>query len=384
MRFITFVFKNLLRRKTRSLLTALGISVAVGTTIALLGISDGFKQATLSSFEGRDVDLVVLEDGSVDQLSSDLPASVLSDVEALPGVEATAPGLLDLATFPADGTTVTALVQGWDPNSFIQDALQFPQGRALTPNDGRVSIIGGELARKLGKKLGDSVEIEGEPFEIVGIYDSVTPAEDAALAVPLAALQEVKYRPDRITGFSVILDPKSPNRELLASQVCQQIGALNGVDGKSARLSAQLTKDYIDNSTHLKMAQGMAWLTSAIAIFVGTIGMLNTMIMSVVERVREISILRAIGWRKNRVMRMVMSESLLLSLAGAIVGSLGAIALTRFLANLPVANGVIQGPIALHIHGFGLMMAIGVGLIGGLYPALRAAKLMPAEGLRHE
>jgi putative ABC transport system permease protein len=384
MRFITFVTKNLLRRKTRSILTALGIAVAVGTTIALLGISDGFKQSTLSSFEGRDVDLVVLEDGSVDQLSSDVAEAVMAEVNSMPGVKATAAGLVDLAAFPHEGTTVTALVQGWDPESFLQDALTFESGRALTTTDGQVAIVGSELARKMNKKIGDAYVIEGVPFEIVGIYDSVTPAEDAALAVPLRELQKIKFRDGRITGFSVVLDPAVPNRDGLAARVCQQIAEIKGPDGKSARLNAQPTKDYIDNSTHLKMAQGMAWLTSAIAIFVGTIGMLNTMIMSVVERVREISILRAIGWRKNRVIRMIIGESLLLSLAGAIVGSAGAVALTRFLSTLPVANGVIQGPIAIQIHAFGLIMALLVGVVGGLYPALRAAQLMPSEGLRHE
>ncbi len=384
MRFMTFVSKNLLRRTTRSTLTAFGMAVAVGTTVALLGISDGFKRSTLSSFEGRDVDLVVLEDGSIDQLSSDVDDRVVERVKAMPGVADAACGLLDLGAFPVGGSTLTALIQGWDPDSFLQNALVFKEGRKLRSDDGLVAIVGFDLAGKLDKRLGDEIEIEGEPFEIVGIYDSVTPAEDSALVVPLRELQRVKLREGRITGFSVVLDAEIADRQTLADRVCQQISVMTDENGKSERLSAQFTKDYIDNSTHIKMAQGMAWLTSAIAIVVGTIGMLNTMIMSVVERVREISILRAIGWRKNRVVRMILSESLLLSVAGAVIGSLGAVVLTRFLATLPVANGIIQGPIGLHIHGFGFMMAIAVGFVGGLYPALRASQLVPSEGLRHE
>lgn len=383
---MTFVSKNLLRRKTRSSLTAFGMAVAVGTTVALLGISDGFKQSTLSSFEGRDVDLVVLEDGSIDldQLSSDVDERVVEKVKALPGVSDAAPGLLDLAAFPVAGTTVTALIQGWDPESYVQNAVTIKAGRKLRADDGPVATLGFDLARKMGKQLGDTIEIEGEPFEIVGIYDSVTPAEDSALAVPLHQLQRVKLREGRITGFSVVLDPQIADRQSLADRVCRQIAEMTDEHGKSERLSAQPTKDYIDNSSHIRLAQGMAWLTSAIAIVVGTIGMLNTMIMSVVERVREISILRAIGWRKTRVVRMILSESLMLSVAGAVIGSAGAVMLTRFLATLPLANGIIQGPIGLHIHGFGFMMAIAVGFVGGLYPALRASQLMPSEGLRHE
>ena len=384
MRFITFVLKNVLRRKTRSVLTSLGIAVAIGTTIALMGISDGFRESTLNAFEGRDVDLIVVEEGAVDQLSSDVAESLMDEVDKIEGVYATAGGLLDLAAFPVDGTTITALVQGWDANDYLLDALEIKEGRKLTSTDAFHTIIGHDLAKKMNKGVGDTVEIEGEDFEVVGIYESVTPAEDSALVVPLEKLQSIKYREGRLTGFSVMLDTAIEDRDFKARRICEQITQLKNSDGKPARLDAQATKDYIDNSIHLKMAQGMAWLTSAIAIVVGAIGMLNTMIMSVVERVKEISILRAIGWRKSRVVRMIVGESILLCISGAVVGSMGAVALTRFLATLPVANGVVQGPISMRIHGIGMMMALAVGLVGGIYPAVRAAYLMPSEGLRHD
>ena len=94
------------------------------------------------------------------------------------------------------------------------------------------------------------------------------------------------------------------------------------------------------NVQQIKISRAVAWLTSAIALIIGAIGMLNTMIMSVFERTKEIGTLRAIGWRRSRIMQMVIGESLLLSLGGAIVGSLGGIVLVKLLTNFPLPRAL--------------------------------------------
>ena len=128
----------------------------------------------------------------------------------------------------------------------------------------------------------------------------------------------------------------------------------------------------------------MAWLTSAVAVLIGGFGMLNTMLMSVLERVGEIGVLRAIGWRKSRVVRMVLGEALLLSLAGAALGAAGAVGLTRWLSTFPAVGGLIAGNIAPVVLGEGFAVALALALLGGVYPAYRAARLLPTEALRHE
>jgi putative ABC transport system permease protein len=142
-------------------------------------------------------------------------------------------------------------------------------------------------------------------------------------------------------------------------------------------------KEYADTASELKLARSAAWLTSTVALIVGAIGTLNTMVMSVFERVQEIGVLRAIGWKKSRVMRWILLESLLLALVGAILGTLIGAASTRFLSTLPIATRLISGEIEPTIVAQGFAIALFVGLLGGAYPAYRAARFLPTEALRH-
>lgn len=383
MRFVTLVTKNLTRRKARTALTAIGIAVAIGATVALLGISDGFERSTVESFALRDVDIVVVAGGVLDQLSSDLPEAAARRAMTVPGVAKVGPGLVDLVEYHKQGTVISVLVQGWEPDSFLFDSLQIVAGRRLRPDDRRKALLGTTLAENIGKKPGDVIKIQREAFEVVGIYRSHSIYENGAITVSLADLQAVLHRQGSLTGFSVVLD-HSPAAQVSVETVCQQLNALADDAGEPLGLSAMPTKEYASNSTHIRAAHAMAWLTSTVATVVGVIGVLNTMIMSVVERIAEISVLRALGWRKSRVVRMILEESVALSLVGATLGTLAAVVVTRWLATLPAVGGIIGGDIAPVVIAKGYLIALLLGLLGGLYPAYYATRLPPAQGIRHE
>ena len=132
----------------------------------------------------------------------------------------------------------------------------------------------------------------------------------------------------------------------------------------------------------IRLSQAIAWVTSAIALIIGAIGMLNTMIMSVFERTKEIGTLRAIGWKRSRIVRMVIGESVVLSIAGAFVGSLCGVLLVKFLSTLPNASGIARGYVAPAVIAQGFLVAIIVGVLGAIYPAIWSANLLPTEALR--
>jgi putative ABC transport system permease protein len=196
------------------------------------------------------------------------------------------------------------------------------------------------------------------------------------MVISLPNLQRLMDRPGQVTGFAVSV--AEPDNAALIERVAKDIEAV------SPGLTAMSIKDHVAGISQLRAVQGMAWLTALIGLIVGTIGVLNTMFMSVMERTREIGILRAIGWRRGRIVRMILSESLLVSLIGAAVGTIGAVLLTRFVSSLPVASGAIEGIIPWRVIAEGWVLALLVGFVGAAYPAYRSARLLPTSALRHD
>src|SRR5262245_55317171 len=143
MYFITFVLKNLTRRPVRTALTVLGLAVAVGSMIALLGISHNVQQSVTESFERRGVDLVVMEKGKPNLTDSDLDEKLVDRVRALDCVEqvdAALPILTDLTT--PSGSTLPTLCFGWPPENFGYEDLKILSGRKLSPGDHRKAMLG--------------------------------------------------------------------------------------------------------------------------------------------------------------------------------------------------------------------------------------------------
>ncbi len=376
MSFLTFVLKNLFRRRVRTVLTLVGVSLAVGAVVALVGVSNGLESAFLDLYDRRGVDLVVVKAGVTERLTSALDERLGEKIAQVPGVRDVAWGLMDVVSFQ-DLDLFAVVVQGWPDDTFMLQDLKLLEGRSLRPGDGRVVMLGKILAKNMGKKLGDQVEIiEDEPFEVIGIFESFSVYENGSMIVPLGELQKLMDRPGQVTGFNVIADDSQDRAavERLAAEIKKL----------SPGLEPMMTNDFVTSSSQLNVVRSMAWLTSAIALVIGTVGMLNTMVMSVFERTQEIGILRAIGWRRGRVVSMVLAESLLMSVAGAVIGTIAATVVTRLLRELPQAAGMVAGQFDPQVAGQGFLIALVVGLVGGLYPAWRAAQLLPTEALRHD
>ena len=386
MLFSTFVLKNLARRPVRSALTVLGLAVAVGSMIALPGISHNIDAAVLKSLDARGVDLVVTSAGKTDQLTSELDESLADRAGDIPGVTGVSAALVELIELTRDsGSSIPVMLHGWAPDNFVFDDLKILRGRKLEAGDRGKVMLGAKLATEnLEKTVGDTVTLLGEPFEVVGVFESAFVHEDGSVAMTLKEAQRLAGRPGKVTGFSVRIEKSPGDRDGSIEAVRRQILALTDDKGRPARISAKPAPEYVASVSHLKMVRAMAWLVSAIGMLIGVISMLNTMIMSVLERTQEIGILRAIGWPRSRVFRMILTEAVLISVAAAVLGAIGATAATYLLTLSPKVNGFIEGGIAWSVILEGTGLSVLIALVGGAYPAIRAARLLPTEALRHE
>ncbi len=374
MRFTTLIARNLLRRGVRTILTVVGLGIGIAAVVALLGIAWGFERSFLAINEAKGIDLVVVRAGVSDKLTSNLDEAIGGRLRRMKGVRAVAGSLMDVVSFE-EANLVSVLINGWEPGSLLFRGIRVLEGRALEPGEGRSAMLGRVLALNLRKKVGDPINVAGERFQVVGIFESESLFENGGLIVPLKELQRMMGRQGDLTGFAVIADARGrPSVEALARRI---EASLPGVAAVPAR-------DYVKRDIRIRLAKSMAWATSLVALVVGSVGVLNTMMMAVFERTGEIGVLRALGWRRRRVLALILGEALALGGAGAVLGMALGFAGVRLLARSPTASGFVAGDLPPAALGVGLAMALVLSLLGGLYPALRGAALNPTEALRHE
>ncbi len=394
MHFVTFILKNLTRRPTRTALTVLGLAVSVGSMIALLGISENFRESMRDTFEKRGVDLVGVASGAADQLSSEVDEGIVDKLRTMPSVAGVDAALVELSEMtlrePRDENDTPpssqVLVQAWLPDNFGYDDLEIRAGRKLAPEDsGRFQcMVGYKFSENNNKSVGDTITILRHKFTIVGVFKSFNLFENGCIITVLNEYQELSGRKNKVTGFSLRVHKTSPNPDEDVEAVRQKILALTDKDGKPFRVTIERPQKYLNDAVHLKITKAMAWVISFVALFIGVISMLNTMAMSVLERTQEIGILRAVGWPRGRIIRMVLGEAVFLGVASALIGAIGAIITTHLLALSPKVNGFIEGGIAPWVIVQGFAITVTIGLIGGAYPAFRAARLLPTEAIRHD
>ena len=370
--FITVIFKNLLRRKVRSLLTVVGIAVGVAAVVAMTAIAWGFEKSWTGTYTARGTDLAVTKTASKSPMPAAFDEAVGEQLGKLSGVQAVSGLLTD---FVGIEESPGMIVFGWESGSFLWDHLKLVEGRR--PGDGKKEIVLGTVsAELLGKQTGSTVQIDVSEFIVCGIFESSALVENGSLIMALPQMQALTDNPGKVNFFNLRLDPKVDEAGITALK--------QTIREKFTGFNAFKASEMASNNTAVQLTKAMGWATSVIALVVGAIGMMNTIFMSVFERMHEIGILLAIGWRRRRILRMILWESLVLSLAGGVVGSLIGFAAVRALEATPMLRGRIEGDLSPQLFLMAFLVALGLGILGGLYPAWRGSRMTPNTALRYE
>lgn len=369
MSFLKFIIKNPFRRRNSAILAIVGICIGIIVIVALGGITNGL----VSTFEetihagGADFSISGKETGNSAYGTNTIDANWTEIIANVSGVDEVYPIYVVLTSVGDD--YMNTLV-GIDPNGTDLADISMNEGRIFKDNSSEV-ILGKIYADDNNISVGDSIRISGEDFDVVGIYETGDSNMAGGALTSIKKVGDLMDDEDHISNIYVKVK-KGEDPQTVADRIDSMYG------DNITTVSSVMEMEQM--ATMLNMLQASSWGISLLAIVVGGLGIINTMLMSVFERTREIGVLKAVGWSNRKILTMIVGESLVITIVSAIFGSIiGVVACTVL---CPMMGLTPVFALDTFIQAFAI--AIVVGIIGGLYPAVKAINLPPTEALRYE
>jgi ABC-type antimicrobial peptide transport system permease subunit len=362
-------FRNLLRRRARSLMTMGGIAIGVGLIVSLGAITEGaIRDFTAFAAQGG-AELVAQQANVADMGYSVIEERVGYAITAMPEVQDVS-GIV--WGFSMGQDTPFLIVFGMEPNGRAIQHYRIVEGERIR---GRGEImLGRAAADTLEKQIGDVIRLPGGVFRVTGIYETGIGYEEGGGVMALPDAQVAFEKPRQVSILQIkVRDPTQV--EAVRARIEERFGD---------DVSVATTATFIENSSDIQSTKAMLGAVFALAILVGGVVVTNTMVMAVLERTREIGTLRALGWRQSRVLWMILGESLLLSLIAAGLGILVGAGLTGGLQAIPGLGSFMKAAYTPQVIVQAIAVSLFLGATGGLYPAWHASRLRPVEALRYE
>ena len=387
------LLRQLSRRKLRTTLTILGITIGIWALVVFSSMANKINSLVAGGSEYFAGKILVTDASNLAVGAGFTPmrADVTDQIRELDGVVAAA-GEIQLIFDPeanafGGAQTIVGLVAGSDEGHETFE-LRAAQGRLLTADDEGSLVIelGSDMSRQLAAGVGDTIEMRGETFEVVGILEPTLTAPDTSVFVPLSAAQLLFHK----------TLPAAVQDAIPADQLISQVVVYPDAGVDSAAL-ATLIKERVENVRTLTGEEFDEQVGSATAIFnaiiigvavislvVGGLSVINTMAMSVAERTREIGIKRAIGGSRRRIIRELVTEAAVIGFIGGVIGLvLGAIVVV-FANEAGRSSGTILFDLTPGTAIFAVAFSTILGMVAGVIPAWSAARLDPVEALRYE
>lgn len=360
--------QNLWQRRSRTIITLVVIGLTVGSIIAIQGVMGSFT-GEMTGWLSEDAEVMVRQSDIADTSLSTIDERVVDQIAAMPEVKDAGGMMFTGIMLPETGGFF--IILGYSPNSFLIANTDIVEGESLTSN--HQILLGKSISDSMHKKVGDTIELAGQRFSVVGIYESTISWEEIGGIMTLRDAQIFMGKPHKVTMLSIrVHDPK------------QAPALVDEINRRYPEVHASLAGEFVSQLPDMKNSDGMVNSISLLAILIGGVGVLNTMLMSVFERTREIGVLRALGWSSGRVLGLILREAVSLGLMGGGSGILCGFFLVKLLQAIPNYGEMISAEFTVEIFFKAIGVALALGVLGGLYPAFRATRLQPVEALRYE
>jgi len=402
---------GVLTHKLRSFLTMLGIVIGVAAVIALMSIGKGAEAEILSRIGSLGSDLISISPGMTTQaggfratfVSSTTTLTLEDSVaisEQVPYIASVAPSYSTSLQIVASGENMPARITGITPEYIQAYNLEITEGSFITEYDyersARVAVIGSGVEEILFEgvdPVGQQIRMGNSVVRVIGVLESkgmmgmMMGSIDDAILIPLTTLQQMVAQPRTSQGERAISSIALTVSD--EEQTDYVIGAITSLLRSRHRLGPGIDDDFTITSmeeiveTISGTVQTMTLLLGAIAaisLLVGGIGVMNIMLVSVLERTREIGILKALGARERDIWGQFLIEAIFLTFAGGIIG-----VILGWVAGLAVnTTGLVTTMVTADIVILAVSVSVGIGLFFGFYPAWNASRLNPIEALRSE
>jgi len=409
---LTIAIRSLLSNKLRSALTMLGVIIGVGAVITLMSVGRGAQSAITSTFEQMGTNVLYVMSTSAEeggmmaiQYGSMAPTLTLDDAQALERIDsvvAVASVNENIVDITAGGESKMAIIHGASAEYQTVYTYTIAEGQFFSDRHvasrSTVIVLGSKVAEDLfgdEDPVGQRVKVKGKRFTVIGV---LAPKGGAIMGV---SMDDIVVTP--ITTFQTkLFTQRTASGEDAVQSIALQVGDAESIDRVDEEIEDvlrrrhHLTGDDKNDFAIVSMEQMLGMLQQVTGIFtivlgaiasislvVGSIGIMNIMLVSVTERTREIGIRKAVGAKRRDILVQFLLEAAVLSLLGGAVGIVGGWTLSFLISLVDISGITLHTVVSWDIVVLAVSVSVVIGLVSGIYPAMRAARLNPIDALHY-
>jgi len=401
--YFSIAIGGIRKRKLRSWLTMLGIFVGIAAVVGLISISQGLQAAVEQQFASLGANRIIVQPGGGNLGSpgsssgqSKITTHDLDLIKGVRGIQNAAGYDMKVAKLELNNNIKFVYLIGLPTDSSREvfgNNFEVVEGRQFRPGDSNVAIVGNSYStdsQLLGKTLavGKKITVEGQELTIIGVMKKIgSPPDDQAVLVPLNKLWDIFGNKNEYSMIYAEVEKGFQPSEVavrIKERVRKDRNEKEGNEDFQVQTSEQLLKSF---STILNVVQAVIVGIAAISLIVGSIGVMNTMYTAVLERTREIGIMKSVGAKNSNILLLFLIESGLYGLVGGLVGiafGLGLGKLVEIIASGYLGSNLLKASMSPTLIFGALAFSFILGCISGVAPARQASKLNPVQALRYE